>query len=124
MAKFITRDHILDLDAHNYITEAVEHFQQMQAGFLYSCFRKYGFTKEWLHDPVNIKRVKITRYEKPGTIYYIDRCSVDDMDIFSIAVDMTEDGRGFFFKMSPHQNPTEIRKLFGFTVEEDSDEPD
>jgi hypothetical protein len=65
MAKFITRDCVLELDAHNYITEAVEHFQQTQAGFLYSCFRKYGFTKEWLHDPANNQAAFITWIDVP-----------------------------------------------------------
>ena len=120
----LTSADVIEFDCRNILSELCDNFVQTHAGFMYGCFRKYGFTKEWLHDPVNIKRVKIARYEKPGTIYYIDRCSVDNMDIFSIDIGMTEDMSGFEFKMIPHQCPAEVKTIFGFPIEEDSNEPD
>lgn len=104
----------------NYFDDLIKAMIKRYDDFLYECFEKYGFTKEWLLNPDHLRHIKIDRYTLPGSANHIDSVYIHSIHLFTAA--MIVEYACIDYKMIPTANPIEIKKLFGFPVEEVSND--
>ena len=108
----LAEDDVIELVDYNII----DRYRDEHDNFVFECFSRFGFTRDWLLDPIHRPHVKIIRYEVPARPDYRDVFTVYDRDIFFVDVKISADG--ILCSMAPCESPTEIKKLFGFPVEE------
>lgn len=109
------------IEDSNHFDEMIKAMIKRYDDFLYECFEKYGFTKDWLLNPDHRRHIKIDRYTLPGSANHIDSVYIHSIHLFTVA--MIGDYACIGYKMIAAANPIEIKKLFGFPVEEVSNEP-
>ena len=115
----LTKDYVIG-PGNDIICETVESAMQAFNNFMAECFARYGFTKEWLSNPDNAKHVNIARYYIPGKPFYTYYARVYSCELFRVVAE--EDVGKITYSMIPFSSPTEIKKLFGFPIEEATNE--
>lgn len=118
----LTKEYVIG-PGNDIIRETVDSAMKAFNDFMAECFARYGFTKEWLSNPDNAKHVNIRRYYIPGKPFYTYYAAVYSCELFKVVTEEDE-GRSITYSMIPFSDPTEIKKLFGFPVEEAADESD
>jgi hypothetical protein len=59
-------------------------FRRRHDAFMFEAFAKHGYSKEWILNPENFKRVKVTEMSCRGGINEQRMYSVDDLALFTV----------------------------------------
>lgn len=80
--------------------QILREFRRRHDEFMFEAFAKHGYSKEWVMNPKNYERVKVTEASSTGSINQQRTYSVDDLALFTVTSSMEFDFDEYKVNMS------------------------